>query len=131
MGLKFRFVGIESAIGNVRVSAFGQLLDLTPEAAHDCVLGRVPVVPEADFTGITEDEINQFSTPDAHRDASPAFNAKKIALHKKAAAYRAAYETAAATGDTFMKRAGLQASTPAPATGRWPTTQADAAHEAE
>lgn len=127
--MKFRFVGIESNIGQLRVNAFGQLLELDPAVAHDCVLGRVPLVPDQgwDKYEFTEDELNEYSTPDAHRHGSTEFNDKKAVVHKAVADYRANYEAAAARGDTFMSRAGKTAPVPpqAPVTGKWPTRQLD------
>lgn len=112
--MRFRFVGAESTISNIRLNEFGQALDLSPEIAHEAVLGRIPLVTEEAWAAIpfTEDELSRFSQFIAQKDATESFNAKKILSHRASVAMREQYELDAAAGNTFMKRAA----TPAPQT---------------
>ena len=113
---RFRFIGIESSIGEVRLCTFGQAIDLDPETAHDCILGRVPLVTDEAFAaaGFTDEELNAHGDWKAHADDTidPVFKAKKLKLFSVLVVYRAQYEKDADAGNTFMARAAKP--TPSP-----------------
>ncbi len=104
--MRFRFTGSESICGNVRISTYGQLLDLDAATAHDCLLGHVGLLPDEDFQklGFSDDELNQYADYDSHRQADPEFLEKKAASHRQASQLRVQYEKEAAEGNTFMAR---------------------------
>lgn len=115
-----RFVGSDSEIGQIRVHEFGTLLDLDAQTAHDAVLSRVGLVTDTDFqaTGITDEELTQFTDSHQHVDAPVEFKQKVSKLHKFAATLHHEYLAAVALGDTFMTRAAKPAPKPAQATMR-------------
>lgn len=105
--MRFYFVGSESHIGEVRVTAFGQALDLDPQTAHDCVMGRVGLVTEDEFKAadLSEEELMVYSEVISHKDAPKEFLDKKRKLHMAAVAFYKKYQDGVEAGITFMNPA--------------------------
>lgn len=113
--MRFRFVGNESTIGNVRLCTFGQLVDLDAKTAHSAITGRIGLVPDEDFEvlGFTEEELTNYAEPESHFSADAVFMVKRKQAHIMASRYHYQYKEDTAKGDTFMSRAAASAP-PAP-----------------
>jgi hypothetical protein len=93
----YNFVGSNSDIGeSIRLTRFGQAVELSDELAREALLGGCALVAAADFQeiGFTPKELETFSSPGSHERAPVEFIEKKrqalIAVHNLRARFEGA-----------------------------------------
>jgi hypothetical protein len=88
---KYVFLGFESVVGTVKLTRFGQTIELPEDVADREIFNNVPILPAAKFDAIfnTEElkaDLVKFHAAPLHEQASPEFQAKvlaaRIALHE-------------------------------------------------
>jgi hypothetical protein len=87
--MTFRFVGNASDIGEgIRLTNFGQAVELSDELAREAALGGCALVPDAEFQaiGFTDKELVAYASAGSHERAPADF------LEKKKSALIAAHE---------------------------------------
>lgn len=75
----YRFVGANTEVGSVKLSKFGQPVELTDELARDVLAGGGSILPSDQFDeiGFTEQELSLYSDNFSHGQANAAFQDKK------------------------------------------------------
>jgi len=77
----YRFVGTfaEFPLTGIRLTEYGQQIELTDEQARSAALSRCAIVPEEEFhsAGHTEDELKKFNLTALHPGAPAEFLAKR------------------------------------------------------
>ncbi len=61
----YRFIGTECNVGAIKLSLFGQRLEVTPEIARQCQLGGAAIISDAEFKklGFTSEELKIWASP--------------------------------------------------------------------
>lgn len=84
----YRFIGIDHLIADLRLNEYGQAVELPDDVARIAVLGRCPLLPDAEFQacGLTPEELELYRHP-GPRDSAPEstqakFLSARMALHK-------------------------------------------------
>jgi hypothetical protein len=92
--MTYYFVGSNSDIGDlIRLTRFGQAVELSDEQAREAVLGGCALVPEAEWDeiGFDRPELERFASVASHERAPAAFIEKKkaalLAVHNLRARY--------------------------------------------
>jgi hypothetical protein len=75
----YRFCGSLTEAGELRLTKFGQAVELSDELASLIVLGGGSILPSADFAkaAFTEQELSLYSNTASHSEGNRAFQAKK------------------------------------------------------
>jgi hypothetical protein len=88
----YRFLGLSTEIGEIKLTKFGQAIELPDELARQVIgsheSGGAAILPNTEFEelGFTEQELSLYASPISHGQANESFHGKKkkglLAVHE-------------------------------------------------
>jgi hypothetical protein len=76
--MTYRFIGLVSEVGGVKLERLGQSIDLAPDEARNAFAGGAALRPESDFH-FSEQECDLYATAGQREFAPPEFKEKYAA----------------------------------------------------
>lgn len=88
--MKLHFIGSEMMIGDVKLTDFGEEVELDESTARDIISRNAPLLPAKDFRacGFTAAELKAFKYPGQRHQETPEFAAKHLKARLRLAELR-------------------------------------------